>query len=75
MNGEIVFEILFTLIVVYFFIGLLFRKKGETLKETLLNGADVFWWLFLCFIFLMIVIGIIAGVGELIISFVKRIWL
>ena len=75
MNGEIVFEILFTLTVVHFFIGLLFRKKGETLKETLLNGADVFWWLFLCFIFLMIVIGFIAGVGELIISFVKRIWL
>lgn len=68
-------DVLFPLIGVYLFIGLLYRKKGETLKETLINGADRFWFWFLFICILLIAIGFLVGVGELIIPYLERIWL
>ena len=70
-----VLDILGALIGVYLFIGLLFRKKGETLKQTLINGADIFWFGFLSICVLFSILGLLTGVGELIISFLERIWL
>ncbi|MDA8572902.1 hypothetical protein N9K85_06350 [Flavobacteriaceae bacterium] len=56
-------------------VGLIIRKKGETLKESFNKGADNLLFIFLFICLSLMAIGFLVGVGELIIPYLERIWL